>query len=315
MIAIRKGDSPDIPAICDLWNAVWPHHHRGLQEMLRDQELLQLECRPIFWIAEDEDSVVGAAEFNRNVGSYHPLKWEFAISVLPEYRGQGIGTELYQKMLTHVESEGAISTACRVSDDDLSSIGFIERRRFEVIKRDFESELDLSSLDATILEAMSQCSVDIRAFAELDSQEFRRELHEVFEIVRVDTPRSEPPTRMAFEQFQALVIDEPEFLQEGSQVALIDGRIIGFTGIYHTEIDGQLFQWLTAVKREHRGKGIAKALKANAAKWAIANGYRTVRTDNDTRNAPMLAINDKLGFRRLPGMITFRKQLAVEAPQ
>lgn len=315
MTAFREGLTEDIPAIQNLWNTVWPYHHRGLQEMLHDQEVLQVECRPIFLLAEHSDSLQGVAEFNRDVGSYHPLKWTFAVSVLPEHRGRGLGSELYSQMLSRVLADGAISVACRVQDDDEGSIEFIRKREFEEIKRDFESELDLGSLEPGVLGSMSQGDLEIRSFAEMDSPEFRRELHDVFEIVRVDTPRSEPPTRMAFEQFEALVLNEPDLLYEGSRVAIIDGHIAGFTGIYRAEVEGQLFQWLTAVKREHRGKGVAKAVKASAMMWAIENGFKTVRTDNDTRNAPMLAINDQLGFRRLPGMITFRKQLAAEAPK
>jgi mycothiol synthase len=308
MLLIRTGGIPDFPAICDLWNSVWPHHHRGVQELLRDQEVLQPDCRPTFWLAEWDGSLVGFAEANRDIASYHPLKWSFGVSVLRDHRGRGIGTELYQTMHKHMESEGLISAMTRISDVDSTSIQFAEKRGYAEVKRDFESELDLAALDLELLKSMAETEVEVKSMAEIDSPDFRRELHEVFEIVRVDTPRVEPPTPLPFDQFELLVLQDPDFLAEGTQIALVDGRIVGFTGIYRAEIEGQLFQWLTAVKREQRGKRVAQALKAKAAQWAIANGYRTVRTDNDTRNAPMLAINDKLGFRRLPGMITFAKR-------
>lgn len=315
MLSIRKGGVPDFPAISELHNIVWPHHHRGLQEFLRDEEVMQPECRPYFWLAEWDETLVGFAEANRNVASYHPKKWLCAVSVLPDHRHRGVGSQLHDEMVAFLDGEGLLSLTVRLSDADEPSLQFAQKRDYEEVKRDFESELDLQSLDCGLLAKMAESPAEIRSVANLDSPDFRKEMHEVFEIVRVDTPRAEPPTPLTFEQFQTLVLDDPEFLKAGSQIALVEGRVVGFSGIYHTEVEGQLFQWLTAVKREHRGKGVAQALKSHSAQWAIANGYRTVRTDNDIRNGPMLAINNRMGFRNLPGMITLVKRFGSESPE
>jgi hypothetical protein len=45
------------------------------------------------------------------------------------------------------------------------------------------------------------------------------------------------------------------------------------------------------------------AVKVEAVRRAQAAGFTHVRTDNHERNAPMLAINDRLGYRRLPAVI------------
>lgn len=281
--------------------------------MGREMELPKVECRPQFLLVEEGGQLVGAAEFNRDYGSYHPQKWSVTLSVLSAYRQKGIGSALLDAMLEMIEAEDAISADCRVSDEDVASIQFVEKRGFREIKRDFESELDLGSVGEELLGTVVDCPASIRSMKEADSPEFRHEFHQAFEAIRIDTPRTDPPTPMEFGHFQELVIDEPDFLPEASRVAFIDGEIAGFTGLYKMEQPGGLFQWLTGVRREHRGKKIAKALKLDALRWAVANGYKTIRTDNDTRNAPMLAINDHLGFRRLPGMITYRRELGAEA--
>lgn len=313
MHSIRPGGVADLPAICDLWNVVWPHHFRGLEEMGRELELPKVECRPQFLLIEKDGQLLGAAEFNRDYGSYHPQKWSLSLSVLPAYRQMGFGSALLDSMLATIEAEGAISADCRVSDEDTGSIQFVEKRGFLEIKRDFESELDLSQVGEELLGTVVDCPATIRSMKEVDSPEFRQEFHQAFEAIRIDTPRTDPPTQLEFDHFQALIIDDPDFLPEASRVALINGRLAGFTGLFKMEQPGSLFQWLTGVRREHRGKKIAKALKLDALRWAVASGYKTIRTDNDTRNAPMLAINDQLGFRRLPGMITYRRELGAEA--
>jgi len=53
----------------------------------------------------------------------------------------------------------------------------------------------------------------------------------------------------------------------------------------------------------HRGRGLGLAVKVEAPRRAKAAGMRELRTDNHSRNAPMLAINTRLGYRRLPGWI------------
>jgi mycothiol synthase len=57
---------------------------------------------------------------------------------------------------------------------------------------------------------------------------------------------------------------------------------------------------MTGVDRAHRGRGIALALKRATIAYAIATGVEVMETHNDSRNQPMLAINQALGYR--PGI-------------
>lgn len=63
----------------------------------------------------------------------------------------------------------------------------------------------------------------------------------------------------------------------------------------------------TAVARAGRGKGIARALKCETVMQAIALGVDKVRTDNDSQNAPILHINDTMGYRRRSDGIQFMR--------
>ncbi len=65
----------------------------------------------------------------------------------------------------------------------------------------------------------------------------------------------------------------------------------------------------TGVIREYRGRGIATALKLKISEYALKNGYSTIKTRNDSTNAPMLAVNTKLGFQRKVGWIMMEKTL------
>jgi GNAT superfamily N-acetyltransferase len=63
------------------------------------------------------------------------------------------------------------------------------------------------------------------------------------------------------------------------------------------------------VLREHRGKGIAVALKLKVLDFARKNGFDNIRTFNASTNEGMLGINMKLGFKRDLAWITFEKSL------
>ncbi|MHA2276989.1 MAG: GNAT family N-acetyltransferase, partial [Candidatus Kariarchaeaceae archaeon] len=76
--------------------------------------------------------------------------------------------------------------------------------------------------------------------------------------------------------------------------------ISGFTEIvYLPETKVRATQGLTSVKKEYRERGLGKMVKA-AMLLKIKNEFPEVEyvmTDNATDNAPMLAINQKLGFK------------------
>jgi GNAT superfamily N-acetyltransferase len=66
---------------------------------------------------------------------------------------------------------------------------------------------------------------------------------------------------------------------------------------------------MTAVARSHRGRGIAMALKQTVIDWARANGLTALETGNDVDNAPMRAVNARLGYEPMPDEIFVRGPL------
>jgi GNAT superfamily N-acetyltransferase len=61
-----------------------------------------------------------------------------------------------------------------------------------------------------------------------------------------------------------------------------------------------------AVDREHRGKGLAGAIKRAQIAWARAHGVERLRTATETRLTSMRSLNDRLGYHPLYEEIVLR---------
>ena len=131
------------------------------------------------------------------------------------------------------------------------------------------------------------------------------------EDCRMDVPSVDPPTRHTFDEFRRDDIDAPNALLDAFFIAIdTDGRYLGVSNMFRS-LDDPLFLWqgLTGVRREARGKGIAVALKLRTVRYAIDRGVEHIKTWNDIHNKPMLSINEAMGFARLPAWISYEKDL------
>ena len=65
---------------------------------------------------------------------------------------------------------------------------------------------------------------------------------------------------------------------------------------------------ITGTHPDYRGRGIAFALKLLTIDYARQHGIREIRTQNDTRNEPMLHINQSVGFVTEPPWIVYERR-------
>ena len=70
---------------------------------------------------------------------------------------------------------------------------------------------------------------------------------------------------------------------------------------------GNVWTAWTCTARSVRGRGLARALKLETLAQAIELGVPKVRTANDGENAPILHLNEQMGYQRLPGWLEFHR--------
>jgi mycothiol synthase len=293
--------------VVSLWNSTWPEFATD-EEELRHRDSLDESMRSRCWLVYENDVPIALLEISYVSGSYHPQRWTINVAVSETFRNRGTGRNLYDFALQEIAHSNPLSILSYVREGDTASIRFAESRGFAESKRDFISELDLSTADMSTFEQLTHhtlpAGVRIVTGEEVDSLGFRHALHSLFEEVRKDIPRSFPPTPMTFEQFNTGFID-PHFDWRCSTFAMQGDEPVGFSTGFKGPTPDRMLQGLTAVAKKCRGQGLAKILKAHFALAAKRDGYEVIATDNDTRNAPMLAINNQFGFKRLPGTIHY----------
>ena len=138
-----------------------------------------------------------------------------------------------------------------------------------------------------------------------------KSLHELVQLISADMPSPAAFTPVSYEQWEAFELKNPSLLPEAYMIAKDGPKYVGLSTVWRLDKEPRgLVQGNTGVRREYRGRGIAVALKLKVIDFARRNGYRKLKTWNASNNAPMLAVNTKLGFKREVGWITLEKALA-----
>jgi RimJ/RimL family protein N-acetyltransferase len=133
---------------------------------------------------------------------------------------------------------------------------------------------------------------------------------EVFEAVReaaLDEPTPTPHDAFDLDDFRR-EWDEPDNDHESSSAVLDEGgRVVAFS--FLNRCGDRASHGFTGTVREHRGRGLATAVKRRALRTAAERGATRITTSNAEENAAMRAINRKLGFEPIGEHVIFGRDL------
>jgi GNAT superfamily N-acetyltransferase len=124
-----------------------------------------------------------------------------------------------------------------------------------------------------------------------------------------DIPTTVPIVMSGFDTWYRNYFENPGVRKETFWIARLGDDVVGLSLIEFPPERGVPSTWYTGVSPQHRGRGIARALKYETVAQAIALGKTRVRTDNDSANAPILHINEEMGYRPLRAEIELHRPL------
>ena len=223
----------------------------------------------------------------------------FTLWVAREHRTRGIGSALYAEAdrFARLRRLAHLETWVSLSERDKPGVRFLERRGFAEADRLVPALLDLTAFDQSRFVSPAPDGITFFSFAEAgETIENRRRLYTLAMALDRDIPANDHPEPPLFEEF-VKHFDRPEWDNEALMLAASDsGEWVGVSQLRFQEDTGIAWTFLTVVLPECRGRGIALALKLRAIDVAIARGCSLILTENHEDNAPMRAINKKLGF-------------------
>lgn len=291
-------------------------------------------------IARLNGQVVGRGIYETQVGDGADSAWLVA-QVLPEFRGQGIGTALADSVEAMALSDGKqkalvytpiplLAGEQLASPTGFGSISaghpdarFLLNRgyTFEQVERASRLTLPVADIDALLQEAERISGGDYRLhyWERSTPERWHEDLAHLATRMSTDAPSAgleEPEDVWTVERI--IESDErTDRLSPRRRVTVVaehvpSGHLVGFTVLSvpaqtHRAVD----QYATLVLREHRGHRLGMLLKlANLAHLErVAPGHPSVITFNAEENRHMLGVNEAVGFVAISSESAWRKNL------
>jgi GNAT superfamily N-acetyltransferase len=234
------------------------------------------------------------------------------VRVRPDRRDRAEVGRLFDRLEAANVEEGAQTLAARTKEGFAWEIALLEDRGYRYDRLSKAWELDLGGHRDALLaerdrgrERMRQEGLELVTEAATGDPEILRRLWQLNEETTPDVPTTLPHEPASFEEFQKW--SGPDVRPDRSWVARDGDRVVAWSFLRYPNV-GRVWTGYTCCARSHRGRGIARAVKMETLGQAIELGVESVRTDNDEGNAPMLHINESLGYHRIPGFISYLKE-------
>ncbi len=244
-----------------------------------------------------------------------PHQFWISTVVAPNHRRQGLGARLAEAAMTFAREQGATRLVAEVRDNVADGLRFAERYVFRRDRHIFESRLHLADFDeqwfAGAVTRVEAEGIRFLSLADLgDTDEVRRKLYDLNAALARDSPGRDGDF-FPFEQFQKTVCSASWYRPDGQIVAVTGDSWIGMAAVGYFANTNSMYNMFTGVEPIWRGRGIALALKLLAIACARRYGAGYISTNNDSENAPMLAINRTLGYQPEPGYYRMIREPAI----
>ena len=295
---IRPGTLDDVPRAAAMRQRAWPDSIITEQGMRHTLECVpeRAELRMLAW--EEGGEIVGWVTAAHEWWTTEPHRGTLMVAVDPARRGEGIGSALAAAADEHLTAIGVRTTRAG-SLDEPGARALAARLGFREIAASAKSAVD----PRTVVPEPVPDDVRIVPFADLDDP---RALYELDVEVSNDIPNEEFDG-VSFDEWQGEFWRSPLIHQDASLVAYVGGELAALTMIRIDEPSGRAENNVTGTRRAFRGRGLARLLKSHSLSLAGRLGATIVLTDNDETNAPMLAVNTRLGYRPFARRIEWQR--------
>lgn len=224
-------------------------------------------------------------------------------------------TSLWTWITDDAEAAGGLALEAITIEDEHETMVVLESLGYKRDRVERVWELDLvehgKRLQAEAKAARVKAAgagIDLLTLADWPDPDRLTKLHALDQVTRRDIPSTYPMPVESYENFMARA-NGPDRPHDRFWVARDADRPVAISYLTFPPVRGKVQTGYTACHPEYRGRGIARAVKLQSLAQAVELGVRSVHTDNDSENAPMLHINEALGYQLRPGFISHLKRV------
>ena len=216
-----------------------------------------------------------------------------------------------------LRDEQCKTSVMRVREDFPQDVAVLEGRGYREVRRAKVWQLDLVAGRERLLSRAEELRAQMRAqgvrlllLSEDGDPDKMQKLYEVTMESEQDIPTTIPWRTHTFDEWKHHWFDSPGIRADRFWIARLDDAIVGMSVLEFSVVRGVTWTAYTGTSRSVRGRGIARALKYETVAQAIELGIGRVRTQNDGANAPILHLNEEIGYRLVAPLLEMHRKLA-----
>lgn len=295
-------DESDESVALAIYNRVWPWDAITMDEVRSFKQQANEYADHVAYLEEQPAGSLAVAHMPQQPAAALAL-----LTVLPQYRGRGVGTALYGVASSWCAERALDLIDAPVPEDEPESLAFAARRGFREVERNGRMLLDLRALEVPQLDPPA--GIEIVTWAE--RPDLTHGIYEVACEAYADVPDDRGSVMEPIDDWLAHDMQGSGDRPDATFVAIAGDDVVGYAKFSLTAAQPKTAHHdMTGVKREWRRRGVAGALKRAQIVWAKENGYEMLATQNELRNEPIRRLNERLGYRPAPGRVTVRGPLA-----
>jgi GNAT superfamily N-acetyltransferase len=277
----------DAPALTALVREISPLAVVNVAAMIHRERSVPERALARGWIAELDDEPAGRVGVWRNFFTEGSHAVRVDVAVFERFRRRGVGTVLWERGLAYaqeLEGEPLVTSF----HENAAGVAFATKLGFALARAETEAVLDPRDVveePPRDVELVPVRDADPRLVWQVDVES------------TLDMPQSEPVDDIPYEEWVEHVLENPLFTPDGSFVAMVDGVAAACSLVTADVESSRAHNMFTGTLRAYRGRGLALVVKLASIRWAREHGITSMATHNDETNAPMLAVNRRLGYR------------------
>lgn len=245
-----------------------------------------MEHRPTLgrFVVVEDGEVLGVMGVRRGAAE----ELSVAVSVRLDHRGRGAGRLLFDRALRLVDQVARHATLTGIVNGDEDSMAVARHWGFVL-----EREHSLSSVDPRDVAAPGPAPGGLHVVPLTEAGP--KAVWECHESAAPSDP-SGLTRSIPFEEYDVTQWRNPDHRPDLGRAVLDSGTVLSYTSVLVA--GDRAWTSMTGTRPESRGRGLATLAKQHSLNALAAAGVDNAWTGNDAANAPMLAVNERLGYRR-----------------